>query len=65
MPFLVHATEVVTNVRFWDLAVRWDELEGWQRGVLGIAIVLVAEFAILWAAFSFGMHAGGGPGARG
>jgi hypothetical protein len=32
VPLLVHATQFVTNVRFWDLSDRWDELAGWQRG---------------------------------
>ena len=33
--------EFVTGVSFIDLARRWDELKGWQRGVFGTFIVLV------------------------
>jgi hypothetical protein len=35
---------------------RWDELAGWQRGVFGLAIVLVAGGVILSLAFSVGLR---------
>ena len=38
--------EVITRVPFMDFARRWDELKGWQRGVIGTGIVL-AVMAII------------------
>lgn len=32
--------EFVTGVSFFELAAQWDQLEGWQRGILGTFIVL-------------------------
>lgn len=39
--------EFVTGVPFLELARRWDELKGWQRGVLGTIIVLMALVVII------------------
>jgi hypothetical protein len=39
--------ELITGVPFLELARRWDELKGWQRGVLGTIIVLVALVVIV------------------
>lgn len=33
--------ELVTGVSFVEFARRWDELQGWQRGIFGTFIVLV------------------------
>jgi len=61
VPFLVHGTEVITNTRFWDLSDRWDELAGWQRGILGIGLVLLAGLTILSLALAFAIHLGSPP----
>ena len=42
LPALVFLTELMTGQSFGELARGWDELQGWQRGVLGTSIVLVA-----------------------
>jgi hypothetical protein len=39
--------EVITGVSFFEFARRWDELKGWQRGVFGTFIVLVAGLVII------------------
>jgi hypothetical protein len=56
VPCFVHLVECVTNVRFRNLAERWDELKGWQRGLLGTGLVLMAGLVILSLAFGVGMH---------
>ena len=61
VPLLVHAAQFVTNVRFWDLSDRWDELAGWQRGVLGLTIVLVVGGVILSLGLLVGLHLGTSP----
>jgi hypothetical protein len=43
------AVQAITGVPFTQLAERWDSLRGWQRGVLGIALI-VAVFALFMAA---------------
>jgi len=44
---LAGLVQLVSGVPFSELAARWDSLAGWQRGVLGVAIVLVSLVAIL------------------
>lgn len=39
--------ELITGVPFLELARCWDELKGWQRGVLGTLIVLVSLVFII------------------
>jgi hypothetical protein len=39
--------EFITGISFLEFARRWDELKGWQRGVFGTFIVLVAGFLII------------------
>ena len=34
--------ELVTGISFTDIAGRWDDLAGWQRGVLGVIVVVLA-----------------------
>jgi len=36
-PFLMHLLELIVGVPFADMSNRWDDLKGWQRGVIGIA----------------------------
>jgi len=42
VPLLVGLVELVAGRTFLDLAQRWDELKGWQRGILGLVIVAIA-----------------------
>ena len=37
---LAGLVEIVTGISFFELARRWDELKGWQRGILGTVIAL-------------------------
>jgi len=39
--------ELVTGISFFEFAARWDQLKGWQRGIFGTFIVLVAGFLII------------------
>ncbi|ALV04518.1 hypothetical protein [Roseateles depolymerans] len=34
--------QLVSGVPFLELSARWDSLKGWQRGILGTLIVIVA-----------------------
>jgi hypothetical protein len=40
--------EVVSGVPFTQLSSNWDNLKGWQRGILGLLIVVLA-FAMIFA----------------
>lgn len=40
--------ELVTGIEFQRIASAWDDLAGWQRGVLGILVVILA-FVIMMA----------------
>jgi len=49
---LAGALQLVTGIPFTEFSSRWDSLAGWQRGVFGVAILLVASTIIfLIAAF--------------
>jgi hypothetical protein len=50
---LAGLVQVISGVRFSELASRWDALRGWQRGVLGTLIFLVAVGLIFLAIFIF------------
>ena len=39
---LMGLLEVVTGVPFTQVARKWDDLAGWQRGVLGLLVVAIA-----------------------
>ncbi|QIF00196.1 hypothetical protein [Roseimicrobium sp. ORNL1] len=39
---LLGVMEAITGIPYGQLARRWDNLKGWQRGIYGTGIVLVA-----------------------
>src|SRR6266702_25076 len=41
VPFLTNLLELIAGVPFKELAGQWDSLQGWQRGVIGISVVVV------------------------
>ena len=43
---LVGLIEAISGSPFQEFSKRWDQLAGWQRGVVGLAVVIFA-FAIL------------------
>lgn len=43
---LIGLLEVVSGVPFKDISGEWDSLAGWQRGVLGVVIVILASLFI-------------------
>ena len=47
LPLLVGLVELVSGRHFDDLSRRWDELRGWQRGLLGLVIVALATVVIV------------------
>lgn len=47
LPLLVGLVELVSGRHFDDLSRRWDDLRGWQRGVLGVVIVALATVVIV------------------
>ena len=44
---LVGLIQLVGGVPFAELALKWDELQGWQRGVLGVLFVGAASSVII------------------
>ena len=45
--------ELITGVSFFEYARRWDDLKGWQRGVLGVFVVVIAFFVIAFGVAFF------------
>jgi len=50
--FCIGLIEVITGRPFQQLADSWMTLKGWQRGVLGTIIVLVAGAIVIIVVFS-------------
>lgn len=46
--------ELVTGAPFQHVAEKWDMLQGWQRGIFGILIVVLAIIAMMGAVVMFG-----------
>ena len=44
---LVGLMEFISGVSFRDWSEKWDSLKGWQRGVLGLLIVIAAFSLII------------------
>ena len=47
VPILVGLVELVSGRSFGELSRKWDDLRGWQRGLLGLAIVAIALMVIV------------------
>ncbi len=47
VPLFGGIIEVITGIPFFELARRWDNLKGWQRGLYGTTFVVLALFGIL------------------
>lgn len=45
--FLMGLVELVSGRSFGAFAQEWDELEGWQRGIYGLIVVVIATCVIL------------------
>lgn len=43
---LMGLIEIITGAPFKETATRWDNLTGWQRGLFGVAIVILS-FALM------------------
>ncbi|UJB64131.1 hypothetical protein YS110_04825 [Acidovorax sp. YS12] len=51
---LIGFLEFIAGVPFSMIATKWDDLAGWQRGVLGILVVILAFFAAAVGMMLFG-----------
>ena len=38
---LIGLLEIISGVPFKDIAKSWDEISGWQRGIIGVIVVIV------------------------
>ncbi len=45
--------ECVTGIPFTQIASKWDELQGWQRGILGLGIVILAFILMMVGIVAF------------
>jgi hypothetical protein len=57
-PLMGVLLELVSGVSFWELSRKWDALQGWQRGVLGLLVVAAAFGALVFGivgAFRLGL----------
>ncbi len=44
VPFLKDLLELLTGVGFKTMASNWDNLKGWQRGLIGFGVVVGVFF---------------------
>jgi hypothetical protein len=45
--------QTVSGVPFTQLSDKWDDLKGWQRGVLGLIAIVVSFFIFIFAVVIF------------
>lgn len=50
---LMGILEIVAGVPFSEIGQKWDDLAGWQRGILGTVVVIVAFALIIVAMVLF------------
>ena len=53
--FLAGVLQLVTGVPFETLSDKWDNLAGWQRGLLGIGVFLTGLFVLCVAIVAFAL----------
>lgn len=53
--FLAGVLQLVTGVPFETLSNKWDNLAGWQRGLLGIGVFLTGLFLLALAIVAFAL----------
>jgi hypothetical protein len=58
VPLLSALAEMLTGIEVQRLASRWDALSGWQRGIIGTGIVVLATALFLAVAFAIATHLG-------
>ena len=51
---LVGMIELSTGIAFEDISEKWDDLPSWQRGVLGLLVVILAIFLAFCGLIIFG-----------
>lgn len=56
---LAGAVQLVTGIPFSRLSAQRDSLAGWQRGVLGVAILIAASAVIFAAAAAYIIYVAG------
>ncbi len=47
LPFVYYLTELIFGKSIPELAEGWDDLAGWQRGLLGFAVVVLCFVIII------------------
>ena len=52
------AIQLTTGIPFSELAGRWDSLKGWQRGVLGMSILLAVAVVITFVLAMYVIYTG-------
>jgi hypothetical protein len=55
---LAGAVQAITGIRFTEWSARWNLLAGWQRGVIGILIALVAFAMMMTTMIAFAALSG-------
>jgi hypothetical protein len=53
--FLAGVLQLVTGVPFATLSEKWDNLAGWQRGLLGIGVFLTGLFLLCVVIVAFAL----------
>lgn len=55
LPIMLGVVELIFNVPFNDTATRWDNFHGWQRGILGI-LILISAFMVFIGLFILAVY---------
>ncbi len=50
---LMGLLEIITGIPFKEMSGKWDNLKGWQRGILGIAVAILTFIILGYAIVLF------------
>ena len=56
VPFIADCIELISGAKISAISRVWEHLEGWQRGVFGILVVLFAFAVFAFFAFTIAMR---------
>lgn len=50
---LIGLLEIITGTPFLEISKKWDSLAGWQRGILGIIVVILFFLLFMFGVIAF------------
>lgn len=56
VPFITHCIELISGMPVLRIYLTWGNLKGWQRGIIGLGIVIISLALVFTIGFTLAMH---------